>query len=759
MRIRPPATRAPARCDLHVHSRFSTDSGNYALRRARLGESFTDPERVYRVARARGMGLVTISDHNTVEGALRIAHLDGTFLSVEVTTCFPEDSTPLHVLVWNLTEDDHRELQPYRPSVYELVAFLRERGLVHALAHPLYRMGPPLTPWHVERMMLLFPIWEGRNGARPEESNLVACRLAGVVTRAYLAKLAERHELEPTHCGSIALTGGSDDHGAIDIADTWTEATGATPEAFLAAVASGGAQPGGAHGSAVKLAHAMAALGANAYRGSAASVSALVEAQLGALFDTDAEDAAARHAEIRASSRGLVRLLGSRAREGGVGVDAIASLGTRFASLAFAGLLELPYLGSAHHHCRARADVRAVEKEFFGIREEPEDPSAIVFTDTYAETNGVAGTMRRLAGAGASGRLPVTIVTAGSGLVDDAPGLAALPADWSMPLPAYEAIELRFPLITDVLERLEADGPDLVHVATPGPIGLTGLLAAKLLGIPVLGSYHTELGPYALQLTRDPVVAELTGLYVDWFYRQCDLVLAPTHGIVSSLAGRRLGRRILVWGRGVDTSDFGPTRRDEAGRRRLLDGGDTILLSVGRVSDEKRLDVLLEAFRLLRVWAPGCRLLVVGDGPARTRLEKGAPDGVAFLGELRGEALARLYASADVFCFPSTTDTFGQVILEAGASGLPTIAVRAGGAVELVRHEETGLLVPPDDPAAFARALRRLVEDSRLRLDLGEGALAAARRRTWDRSFAELRDAYRIAVHGSPSDAPARIAA
>jgi glycosyltransferase involved in cell wall biosynthesis len=177
------------------------------------------------------------------------------------------------------------------------------------------------------------------------------------------------------------------------------------------------------------------------------------------------------------------------------------------------------------------------------------------------------------------------------------------------------------------------------------------------------------------------------------------------------------------------------------------------------VSDEKRLDVLLEAFRLLRVWAPGCRLLVVGDGPARTRLEKGAPDGVAFLGELRGEALARLYASADVFCFPSTTDTFGQVILEAGASGLPTVAVRAGGAVELVRHEETGLLVPPDDPAAFARALRRLVEDSHLRLDLGEGALAAARRRTWDRSFAELRDAYRIAVHGSPSDAPARIAA
>jgi glycosyltransferase involved in cell wall biosynthesis len=757
VKLMPPAAEVPALCDLHVHSLFSTDSGNYALRRARLGESFTDPERVYRVARARGMGLVTISDHNTVEGALRIAGLDGTFLSVEVTTCFPEDSAPLHVLVWNLTEEDHRDLQPWRGSVYELVAFLRERGLVHALAHPLYRMGPPLTASHVERMMLLFSIWEGRNGARPEESNLVACRLAAVATPSYLERLAARHDLQPVHAGPITLTGGSDDHGAIDIADTWTEASGTTPGEFLAAVAAGGARPAGSHGSSVKLAHAMAALGANAYRESAAAISPLVEAQLRMLFDTDAPDAATRHAEIQASSRALVRLLGTRAREGGIGVGALASVGPRLAALAFAGGLELPYAGSAHHHCRARADVRAIEKAFFGIREEPHDPRAVVFTDTYAETNGVAGTMRRLAGAGGSGRLPVTVVT--SDHVEDVPGLAALPTDWSMPLPSYEQIELRFPLVTDVLARLESDGPDLVHVATPGPIGLTGLLAAKLLGIPTVGSYHTELGPYALSLTRDPVVAEITGLYVDWFYRQCDLVLAPTHRVMASLAARGVGRRILVWGRGVDTGDFGPDRADAGLRRSLLDGGSTLLLSVGRVSDEKRLEVLLEAFRLVRPAAPGARLLVVGDGPARTRLEEGTPEGVAFLGELRGAPLAMLYASADVFCFPSTTDTFGQVILEAAASGLPTVAVRAGGAAELVRHEETGLLVPPDDPCALADALRRLVENEQLRRRLGEGALAEARRRTWGRSFAELRDAYRIVVHGTPSDAPASIAA
>src|SRR5262249_38626145 len=150
-----------ARCDLHVHSRYSTDSGNYALRRAGLGESYTEPERVYRLCRRRGMRFVTISDHNTLEGALRIAHLPDTFLSVEGATRWGEDDVPLRVLVGTRRGEAPRAPQPYRPCVHELVAFLRERGLAHALAHPLYQMGPPLLTEHVERLLLLFSVWEG----------------------------------------------------------------------------------------------------------------------------------------------------------------------------------------------------------------------------------------------------------------------------------------------------------------------------------------------------------------------------------------------------------------------------------------------------------------------------------------------------------------------------------------------------------------------------------------------------------------------
>lgn len=391
---------------------------------------------------------------------------------------------------------------------------------------------------------------------------------------------------------------------------------------------------------------------------------------------------------------------------------------------------------------------------FFGIGRRRTKPHALVFTDTFDDANGVAGTMRRLAVEATAGRLAATVVTT-RGEASREPGLVSFAADWSLPLPTYEALELRFPSIRDVVAEVEAAQPDVVHVTTPGPVGLSGLAAAKLLGIPLVGSYHTELGPYALHLTKDVVVAEALDLYVFWFYRQCASVLAPTRGVAAALAERGFGARTLVWGRGVDTARFSPDRRSEELRGRLLgEGGELMLLSVGRLSEEKRVHVLLEAFARLRDDLRGLRLAVVGDGPARDELGRDAPSGVTFLGELRGDELAAVYASADVFCFPSTTDTFGQVLIEAGASGLPVVAAAAGGALDLVGHGETGLLVPPDDPGALADALRELALDPALRQKLAGMGRAAALERTWARSIDELRAAYAAAADGNARSRP-----
>ena len=745
----------PARCDLHVHSRFSTDSGNYALRRARLGESYTDPRRIYEVCRNRGMRFVTISDHNTVAGGLQIADLADTFLSVEVTTRFPEDDVPLHVLVWDLTEEDHRQLQPYRPSVYELQAFLANRGLAHALAHPLYRMGQPITPWHVERLMLLFGVWEGRNGGRPSEHNEVACRLAGLATPALLSTLADRHGLEPRHRGPIALVGGSDDHGALDIATTWTEARGDTPGAFLANVIAGGSVPAGGHGSAEKLAHAVLSLFLNAYRRGGGELPTAVSPLVEELFDTDADDAAERHEEITTAAAQVARTLGERARSGGLGFDAFPGLGQRLARLALAGALQAPFLATARHHADARRDLTAIESAFFGTRSAPTSPRAFVFTDTFRETNGVAGTMRRLATAVAE---DITVVSSGQ-QSDEQPGLLTLAAEWSLPLPTSEHIELRFPSILDVLRRVESARPDVIQVATPGPVGACGLAVAKLLGIPVVGSYHTELGPYALHLTRDLLVAEAMSSYVDWFYGRCDAVLAPTVAVADQLVARGVARHVDVWSRGVDTSQFTPAKRSEQLRASLVGDGTVLALSVGRLSPEKRLDVLLRSVELAAADIPGLRLVVVGEGPARATLEAAASPGVTFLGELRGEELAAAYASADIFCFPSTTDTFGQVLLEASASGLPVIAASAGGATELVTANVSGVIVEADDPEALARAITELALDRERRSELARGGRSMALARTWDRSFDELRAAYRIATQTEGHAARQQLAA
>jgi len=690
------------------------------------------------------MRFVTITDHNTVEGALRIAHLEDAFLSVEVTTRFPEDDLPLHVLVWNLTEEDHRDLQPLRPSVYELRAFLADRGLAHALAHPLYRMGPPITVAHVERLLLLFGVWEGRNGARPEAHNVSACRIAELATKAHLETLAGRHGIEPGH-ERVGVSGGSDDHGALDIATTWTEAEGETVAEFLDEVTRGRGTPGGAHGSSEKLAHAMLSLFVNAYRESGGLLPPATASAIATVLDDSEPNAAECHRRLRFAVDSAARLLGAQARAGGIGMDTLPDAGSRVGRLLLAGALHAPILASAHHHAGARRDLRVIEDALFEAPPTPTALRALIFTDTFDETNGVAGTMRRLA----------ALEDPGIGVVTSHPdprslpgGVVAFEPDWSFPLPTSEHIELRFPSVADVLRHVESEAPDVVHLATPGPVGACGLAAAALLGIPLVGSYHTELGPYALQATRDLVVAEAMGLYVDWFYRRCELVLAPTQSVANALVERGVAAQPAVWSRGVDTEWFTPDRRREELREDLLAGGEILLLSVGRVSPEKRLDLLLSAYARAAAVREGLRLVVVGDGPTRAELEMSAPAGVRFLGELHGHALAGVFAAADAFAFPSTTDTFGQVLLEAGASGLPVVAAAAGGAVDLVRHGVTGFLVRADDPDAFARALLDLAASEPLRRRLGEAGRDAALERTWNRSLAELRAAYRTIVAG-----------
>lgn len=235
----------------------------------------------------------------------------------------------------------------------------------------------------------------------------------------------------------------------------------------------------------------------NVYRSSIATTPASVKALL-ALFDEPRDDAHDQHQAISDAVSRMARRLGEQARSGGISLASTERLGGRVGAFALAAALQAPLLATVRHQAGTRAGLRDLEYGFFGPRRAVTEPRVLIFTDTYSEMNGVAGTLRRLAALGASGELRLRVVAAG---VEPSRGVLAVQPDWSVPLPTSEHLSLSFPAPGELLARIEAERPEVIHVATPGPIGLLGLLGGKLLGLPVIGSYHTELGQYALHLT------------------------------------------------------------------------------------------------------------------------------------------------------------------------------------------------------------------------------------------------------------------
>ncbi len=252
------------RADLHVHSLHSDAPSSRLLRRVGCPESFTSPQAVYEAARRRGMDLVTITDHNSISGALEIAHLPGTFLSTELSSSLPETGCRLHVVALGISERQFPDLLAAREDVYELVGLLRAESIVHFIAHPLFDFDGRLDGDTVEKLLLLFDVFEARNGARAERYNEAVVGLLGALTPETMERLAVKHGIEPQGPTPWlkAMVGGSDDHGGFFIARAFTVAEGcAGPADLLAAVRERRTVPGGEHGDPLTLAHNLWGIG------------------------------------------------------------------------------------------------------------------------------------------------------------------------------------------------------------------------------------------------------------------------------------------------------------------------------------------------------------------------------------------------------------------------------------------------------------------------------------------------------------------
>ena len=307
--------------------------------------------------------------------------------------------------------------------------------------------------------------------------------------------------------------------------------------------------------------------------------------------------------------------------------------------------------------------------------------------------------------AGAVAGKELIVVTSRSELnIDDIPIKNFRPIG-EFELPEYELQKLSFPPILQMLDYIQREKFTEIIISTPGPIGLTALLAAKMLNLQTSGIYHTDFPQYIRILTEDSFLESVAWRYMHWFYGQLDTVFVNSEEYRQSWINRGLDpAKLKIFPRGLDTELFNPVRRDPAFWEKFgVTNGKVRLLYVGRISKEKDLDVLANAYRHLRDEGLSIQLLFVGHGPYSEALSETLPDAI-FTGSLMGKELATAYASADVFAFPSTTDTFGNVIIEAQASGVPVIVSDSGGPKELVEDRGNGLITKSHDVEDFTRA-------------------------------------------------------
>jgi glycosyltransferase involved in cell wall biosynthesis len=300
-----------------------------------------------------------------------------------------------------------------------------------------------------------------------------------------------------------------------------------------------------------------------------------------------------------------------------------------------------------------------------------------------------------------------------------------------LPIPSYPSLRLGVPQKRTLVRIWAERRPDVVHLATEGPLGWSALQAAVHLRLPVTTDFRTNFHAYSthygLGWLRRPI-----GAYLRKFHNRADLTTVPTESLRRELADNGF-RNLAVVPRGVDIERFRPQRRSVALRSAwgAADGEALVVSCVGRLAPEKNLPTLLAAFDAIRVRSPRARLVLVGDGPLRASLQAARPD-VVFAGQRAGLDLAAHYASSDLFLFPSRTETFGNVTTEAMASGLPVVAFDYAGAAQLVRDGHSGRLVPFGDDAAFVRAAAALSDDPGLRARMGVRAREAVTPLGWD---------------------------
>jgi hypothetical protein len=578
--------------DLHVHSRHSTRPSQWFLQKIGCPESFTEPLHLYHIAQRRGMTLVTITDHNKIEGALEIAHLPGVFISEEVTSYFPEDGCKVHVLVYNITEAQHADIQRLRVNIFDLVSYLKQAAITCAVAHPLYAVNDRLTPDHFEKLLLLFRSFE-LNGDSNPDSNRCLEEMLTHLTPGDIERLADKHRLDPLwpEPWTKVFIGGSDDHSSLSIARNFTRVPGAASVAeFLDGIVKGRAETVQRPSSPQNVAHNLYSIAYQFYRhkldlGQQVPHDFLLRYVDRSLRCTGEEDTGLlsrlhllwnypRLRKIKGSLPGpLVDLLKKESsrliaeepdlfvlpRKGDRMSQRIEDRWFQFINkmsnrilvgfanhlmdhISGANLFSIFHtIGSAGGFCTLLAPYFVGFAHHNEQRKLARSVMAHLCQAPVVERNTAgavfADSLQEARGAAffstdAQALSHGTILTCDTA---DSPGVHSF-----TPVGVYEFSDLPghrliYPPVLEMLDYCFSKDIRRLHLAGAGPTGLAGLFIARFLKLPVEATFTDAIPRLARVVTRDRFIEDLTWKYLVWFYNQVQAVFVPSREVQQDL--------------------------------------------------------------------------------------------------------------------------------------------------------------------------------------------------------------------------------
>ncbi len=748
--------------DMHVHSIFSGRPSEWVLKTIGTKESYTTPEEIFKKCIKKGMDYVTITDHNNIDGILKLVkkYPTNTFMGAELTSYFPEDNCKVHILVYDFSIKQFETMNSLRKNIYDLRNYILNNKIIYSVAHPTYSINKKLSLIHIEKLVLLFNNFEILNGGRNFYNNKIVENFLDNLSSEIITKLSVKHNIKPfgKNPHIKGYTGGSDDHSGLYIASSYTCANAKTKEDFIQQIYNKKSKVNGIHNNFHQLAFQIYKITYD-YSKSKTSSASLFNSISKIIFEDKPLNFKEKLIFLKLKKKSkkrndlikksLISIIDKNINNENKEIDKkiidiytsisnivdqyfkvtcesiinnldkldLINIFQKLSSSLFGVLLTLPFLTTIQHLFQDRKLLEEISKKYIPNKNNKKK-SIVWFTDTINDLNGVSITLKKIANLAIQKNENLTLI---SSLLDEEideslpENLLIINPIYSYRPKIYDNYLLKFPSFLTMIKKVYELNPDEIYVSTPGPVGLVGILISKLINVKSKIIFHTDFTKEAEEIMGDDRILSLLDLGLKTVYNSCDEILISTNEYINICAKKGFQKnKIKLFKRGLDLKEF---KKIKYGKNYLknkfnLNNG-RILLFTGRISKDKNLLFLFELYKNISIQIPNINLIIVGDGPYKNELMELSKNykNIYFTGRISQKEMPIIYSGADLLVFPSITDTFGMSVLEAQGCGLPAIVSDIGGPKEIVKHNLTGYILEANNHKIWEKTIINLLNN------------------------------------------------